>query len=113
MLLIKRDKRFRESNVECQYQIITGGLAKAVKRIGFSTTFNDGLNRLEDEFIHNKDLVIYTSYNGKETSVYITDNDNDNVKKLIDIIYVARITGNHIMDKKLIVKIVNEWMKNN
>lgn len=111
MLLIKRDKRFGKSNVECLYQIITGGLAKAVKRIGFSTTFNDGLNRLEDEFIHNKDLAIYVSYDGKETSVYIADNDN--VKKLIDMIYVARITGNYIMDKKLIVKIINDWMKNN
>nr|DAD82983.1 MAG TPA: hypothetical protein [Siphoviridae sp. ctXZx16] len=113
MLLIKRDNRFKQGDIECLYQIVAGDLAKAVKRIGFSTTFNDGLNRLEDEVINNKDLAIYVSYDEKEkeTSVYVTDNDN--VKKLIDMIYIARITGNYIMDKKLIVKIINDWMKNN
>ena len=111
MVLIKRDKRFRESNVECLYQIITGGLAKAVKRIGFSTTFNDGLNRLEDEVINNKDLAIYAVYDEGETFIFISDNDS--IDKLIDMIYVGRITGNYIMDKKLIVKIINDWMKNN
>ena len=111
MVLIKRDKRFRESNVECLYQIITGGLAKAVKRIGFSTTFNDGLNRLEDEVINNKDLAIYAVYDEGETFIFISDNDS--IDKLIDMIYIARITGNYIMDKKLIVKIINDWIKNN
>lgn len=111
MLLIKRDNRFKQGDIECLYQIVAGDLDKAVKRIGFSTTFNDGLNRLENEVIDNKDLAIYAVYDEGETFIFISDDDS--IDKLIDMIYVGRITGDYVMDKKIIVKIINDWMKNN
>lgn len=111
MLLIKRDNRFKQGDIECLYQIVAGDLDKAVKRIGFSTTLNDGLNRLENEVIDNKDLAIYAVYDEGETFIFISDDDS--IDKLIDMIYVGRITGDYVMDKKIIVKIINDWMKNN
>lgn len=111
MLLIKRDNRFKQGDIECLYQIVAGDLDKAVKRIGFSTTLNDGLNRSENEVIDNKDLAIYAVYDEGETFIFISDDDS--IDKLIDMIYVGRITGDYVMDKKIIVKIINDWMKNN
>ena len=107
MITLVRDERYEDKDTDCTYIIASGDLVNHIKRIGYTTTFDDDTDPIHDEDI--KDLYIYACLNedDNETLIFIS------IREDWDMIYVERKTGNYVGNTDIITSAINTWVNNN
>ena len=106
MIFLKRDERYEKNDIDCTYKVV-GNLIKPIKRIGYSTTFDNYNELITDEDI--QDLYIYTCWNEDDNKmlVYIS------IREDWELIYVGSKEGNYVGNGKVVSAMINAWINNN
>ena len=107
MIFLKRDERYEKNDIDCTYKVVFGNLIKAIKRIGYSTTFDNYDELITDEDI--QDLYIYTCWNEDDNKMLVFIS----IREDWDLIYVGSKEGNYIGNEKVVSAMINAWINNN
>lgn len=109
MIVLKRNERYEKNDTDCTYKVVSGfvDLIKAVKRIGYSTTFDGDNEPITDKDI--RDLYIYTCWNEDDNKMLVFIS----IREDWDLIYVGNKEGNYVGNEKVVSAMINAWTNNN
>lgn len=108
MVVLKRDERYEAKDMDCTYRVVYGDLKNAVKRIGYTTTFDDyDIYHVTDEDIQDLYIYVCLDEDDNKTLIFIS------IREDWDLISVGSIIGNYVGNINVITEMINSWICNN